>query len=334
MGIELSESDRAGMTPAEIEALTSENAEAHLRAHGAEDAGAAEQGGEDGADTERQSAKTDDPAPKGGGTEASAATGEEEDLPGAEDLMELLGSDAAPQPLTVEGPKDFKAERQALRDKKAEVEKQWAEAQITDEQRATALQQIDDQIDDLLIAHTRAETLRNYNAQQAEAQMNAAVTNILKQAKAAGTIDYAADQKAAVQFDQMLSMHAADPDNAGKSAAELAALAHRSVLAFRGIVEKAKAEPTKESASDATTTAPAKRDAPITLAGLPNAERTVQEDSVLDKFKTLSGEDAEDYLASLSPADQQRVLRAADATAMQHSNDSRNLRRQRIAARS
>lgn len=326
MGIELSDTDRAGMTPEEIEALTGEGAEANLRAFGApeDETPAGDAACEDGATPEAADKPAGDTPPKKDG-EAAEPTGDE--LPGADELVELL-AEGAPQPLAVEGPKDFKAERQALRDKKADVEKQWAEAQITDEQRTQALQEIDDQIDDLLIAHTRAETLRNYNAQQAEAQMNAAVTSVLKQAKAAGSIDYAKDQKAAVQFDQFLSAHIADPDNAGKSAAELTSLAHKSVLAYRGIVEK----PANPEGSTQNTQ-PTRRDIPPSLGGVPSAAPTLMENDALAKFQTLSGDDAEDYLASLPAAEQARILRAADATAMQHSNDNRNTRRQRAAAR-
>ena len=71
--------------------------------------------------------------------------------------------------------------------------------------------------------------------------MGAAVGAILVSAKTAGTIDYGADPEAAKQFDGYLAELVADPAYKGKSVAEIAQVAHLSVLSFRGITDKSPA---------------------------------------------------------------------------------------------
>ena len=328
---ELSDADRAGMTPDEIESLTGSNVDDLLKAHGgSEPAAAAADTGDDDAG--------DKPAAEAKPAAAAAAAADADDLPGADDLAELLEDEQpaaatkAPAPFKIEGPADYKAERQALRDQKAAIETKWGDGDLSDTERAAALVDIDDKIDDLLIAHTRAETLRTANQQAAEQAaeqgMNDAVLSVLNSAKTAGTIDYSADTKAAKQFDTFLTMLQADPDNAALTPAALTVQAHKSVLALRGIADKAPTTTTAPTAAPAAAPAPpARRDVPTaTLAGLPNAAPTGMEDEALMKFATLEGEDAEDYLASLPQREQDRILRASDATAMKHTGDSRSLR--------
>ena len=324
MAFELSDADKIGMTPDEIASLTGPGADKLLAAHGGQD----------------EAPPADDDAPTSTATPEPAADPSAADasLPGADELADMLAEDApapttAPKPFKVEGPADYKAERQALRTEAADVEAKWSSGELSDEERASEIARIEDARDDLLIRHTRAETLRNANEQQAadtqasfQASITAACTSIAAGSKAAGLIDYGTDTKAAKQFDNMLTMLVGDPDNASKSAAELTRDAHRSVLALRGLSDKPAA------ATPAAPAPPARRDVPrATLADLPSAAPVGLEDGALDKFSTLEGEDAEDYLASLPKSEQDRILRAADKGSMMHSNDSRTARRSRAA---
>lgn len=85
--------------------------------------------------------------------------------------------------------------------------------------------------------------------QTSDQALNAAARTVLKSAKLDGTIDYAADKTAQVQFDKFVAMLRLDPENAGKSALELAQQAHLSMLALRGIAKKGSVpEGTKVSA--------------------------------------------------------------------------------------
>jgi len=333
MGLQLSDEDRQGMTPDELEALTNEDAEANLRMAG------------DTEPPEDESAGGDEGLPEqrpGGVIEDDERPATQAPMPTAEEMAELLeepaaeAPPAAPVPFKVEGPADYKAERAALREQKAAIEAKWGAGDLTDEERTAELTKVDDAIEDLLVSHTRAETLRTANQQAAEREMNAAVNAILASAKKAGTIDYSADTKAAKQFDAALTMLMGDEDNRGLSSSELTAMAHRTVLALRGIADKpAGAKPDANATAQAQAPAPqARRDVPrATLADIPNAGVFGVDDEVAAKFSTLEGEDAEDYLASLPQAVQDRIIRSADATALRHSNTpTRGARRARQEA--
>ena len=210
MAFELSDADKIGMTPDEIASLTGPGADKLLAAHGGQD----------------EAPPADDDAPTSTATPEPAADPSAADasLPGADELADMLAEDApapttAPKPFKVEGPADYKAERQALRTEAADVEAKWSSGELSDEERASEIARIEDARDDLLIRHTRAETLRNANEQQAadtqasfQASITAACTSIAAGSKAAGLIDYGTDTKAAKQFDNMLTMLVGDPD--------------------------------------------------------------------------------------------------------------------------
>ena len=335
MAFELTEADKAGMTHDEIALLTGPDADKLLAAHGGEDDGA------------HSDAPPDDLADQAATDEAAAldvTPNSTDELPNADELAELMADEVptpstapapapAPTPFKVDGPADYKAERQALRAEAAKVEEKWSNGYMTDEDRVSELARIEDARDDLLISHTRAETLRNANEQAAEKGMNDAVLAVLADAKKAGTVDYSADARAAKQFDQFLNMLANDPENYSKSSLELTRDAHRSVMALRGIAEKAAVTPLVVPAPVAAQIPPARRDVPrVTLSGLPNAAPVGLEDTAMEKFSTLEGEDAEDYLASLPKHEQDRILRVADAGAMKHAGDARTLRGRARAA--
>lgn len=352
MGIELSAEDRAGMSPDEIEALTGADAESNLRAHGEEapaakdedadeaaidaaaadaTAAAADKAGDDDAAAVVETPKPDDTPPADG----AAAVVEPADAPTLEEMADALDIDApaptAPRPYTVDA-RDIKAERKALETKLDEIDDKWTAGELTDAERKVQMRPLREQANNLLAEEAVQTALRTVNEQNAEQSLNQACNAIIAEAKKAGTIDYIADAKAAKQFDGFLSMHV--EEHPGKSAGELAALAHKSMMAFRGIAAApapAAAAPAVAAPAVAAPAAPAapaaRRAAPtVTLAGIPAASPTGMENDVLDKFANLEGDEAEDYLASLSPLEQARVLRAADAGAMQHKQTSRGAR--------
>ena len=317
--IELSPEDRADMTPEEIEALTGVDAEANLAAAGTTPA-AKEDPAEETAATSTEDAKPAEAA----STAAPTA---------ADELAELLDETTASQqaPIKTEGPADYKAEKQALKAQRADVEAKWGAGELTDAERAEQLEKISDAIEELTIAHTRATTIQQINAHNAQQEMDAAVQAVLALATATKTIDYKADPKAAKQFDSFLRELLADTDNAGKPPAELTREAHRSVLAMRGIAEKPAATGETRAATQQQA-APAARQVPPSIADMPNAAPKGLEVEALAKFATLEGDEAEEYLASLPPGEQERILRAADEQSMRHSHDSRGARRSRTAA--
>lgn len=319
MGTKLSAEDKIGLSPDEIAALESSEADALLAKHGgSEESGAdtgttAESGATDGAGTD------DDAA----GTEAAAEEGAAEAL-SADQLAEVAEEGAkpapAPKPFKVEE-LDYAAERKKLADAKAEVERKWGagEEGCTDEWRLAELERIDAERDELLIRHTRATTLREQN-EQAEAQrrevyesvISSEVGKLLEASKKAGAaVPYASDKKAQAQFDNYLKAVETDPDAADLSPAQRVAEAHRLVMARRGIA----AAPAPAPAPAAAPATQARREVPVTLSGLPNAGRESQDQDLLAELSTLSGEDYEMRLASLPAGTVEKLLRRADNAA-------------------
>lgn len=333
MGIELSADDRAGMSPAEIEALTGEDAEANLRSHGAEEESAAQRTLDEAAAAAAVDEGRVGVDEEGGETTAAPA---EEGAPSLDELAALLADEEAPTPAATPTPvpfkvddKDFKAERVAVRTKIQEIDDQWSAGTLTDAERKEQLGPLHDQLDDLLAAQVRADTLHEVNEQTAQnqqaatdAQINAACTALMKQAKADKTINYSpkVDPTAAIEFDEFLQAHA--KRYVGKSAAFIVAQAHRSMLALRGITPAAAPPPP-----------PGRRDVPTaTLSGIPAASPVGMENEALDRLSTLQGEDYEEAFASLPQAEQDRILRAADATAMKFSKGTKRGAKSRAEA--
>lgn len=327
MGTKLSAEDKIGLSPDEIAALESSEADELLAKHG----------GSEAAETEAKAdAATDDAGTEGEATDTEAAAeegaaegleaGADAEALSADQLAEVVDEGAkpapAPKPFKVEE-LDYAAERKKLADAKAEVERKWGagEEGCTDEWRLAELERIDAERDELLIRHTRATTLREQN-EQAEAQrrevyesvISAEVGKLLEASKKAGAaVPYASDKKAQAQFDNYLKAVETDPDAADLSPAQRVAEAHRLVMARRGIAAAPAQAPA--SAPAAAPAAQARREVPVTLSGLPNAGRESQDQDLLAELSTLSGEDYEMRLASLPAGTVEKLLRRADNAA-------------------
>ena len=191
------------------------------------------------------------------GTEAAA-----EDL-SPEALAAVAGDDEAPAPAapryTTDDLAGLAAQRAELTTTKAKALKDLMDGVIEPEEYS----RIEGEVSDKLDALTVQRTLHEANV-QTEAQQQASVLDtIMRAAKKAGEVDYATDAKAAKQFDTAMKMLGDDGEK--RSYAELAADAHKMVLAARGV---AKVE-------SITTLTPAKArengKGPMTLRNVPAA---------------------------------------------------------------
>lgn len=317
MPIELTDADRAVMSPEEIEALTSPDAEAHLGAAAPDDAQAS-------ASTETtpapESATASDDAGKAQDgqeqppVQADGAAGEQAPQGGQQETAQA--QDTFVPTFQGRAPENYAQHRQELLAKKAEAFQKLMDGEIDAKEYVEIETEVQTQLDDLQAARIRAETLNEANTQTQLAIQQREIQRIIKSAKAAGEIDYVADQDAQVQFDAVLGALQASPANAGKDFAELADQAHRAVLAMRGIGKAAAPAPTPAPAPAAPAPAAAQKQPelpPRTLAGLPTAGHASIGDDIAAKLATLQGEDAERFIASLPPAQVERLLRASSA---------------------
>lgn len=219
-----------------------------------------------------------------------------------------------PQAFDVPDTAAMDTQRKALRDEKRDLTKKWSAGEVTDEEYADQVDALDDKLSTLVAAQTEAATLHRINAQnearakaEAEAAENQAMFATAQASKSAGLIDYGTNKVAAAQFDSLFAAAKIDPANAKLSAQQVVEKAHKAVLALNGLAEAPK--PKAEAAAPA---APAPRNVPPSIGGLPNASQTVVQDELLAQFNQLEGDDAERFMASLNDKQVERLMRMSD----------------------
>jgi hypothetical protein len=133
-----------------------------------------------------------------------------------------------------------------------------------------------DSLEDLSAQRIRAETLQELNTQSAAKTQTQVIQALV--ASTAADVPYATDAKAQRQFDMALQQVGADPDNAGKSFADLASEAHRVVMALRGVTPKTTAAAAAEARKP-------HGQAPVTLRGIPAASTANTGGNLIDVNK-------------------------------------------------
>lgn len=213
---------------------------------------------------------------------------------------------------------DFEAQRAAIKAERREVEKKWSGGELSDDERADAIEALQDKSDALLIEQTRASTLAEANVQHerraAEAKQSAENAAMAALARAEATalaagkpaIDYVKDTLAQTQFDMLFGAVKANPQMAGKTPAELVDEAHRAVRALRGLGT--------ETASAPTPPAPAERvkpPIPQTLGNMPSAAAQPVGVDLADQLVAIEDPDVlEARWAQMPAAQRQQMLRA------------------------
>ncbi len=333
----LSDEDKEGLTPDEIRALEQAEegeGEGLLKVDGqAVGATAAEQALEQedkGKQTEQAQQQAAAPAPAPAAAQAGQEGNEEGEGEGDDDKPAATSA-PAPAPVPTEfkvEERDFAAELKAVRAERSEIEKQWSDGDLSDEQRLAKLEELEERRDSLLIEQTRAQTLTDINrqttAQQAQAQASAedaAILALVKADSVAGqaSVSYKTDVTAQQDFDAALAAAKASASHAGKSPAEIVQVAHNMVLSMRGISPVSAAPAPTPAPTPAPAPAPAaksqRREVPPSLGGLPDAGRSAG--SVSDenwaRFSNLNGEAAERFLAGLPESEVDRLTRMADS---------------------
>lgn len=245
--------------------------------------------------------------------DAAAPTADEAAAALAEMTPEPAASPATPKAFEVPGD-DFDAKRKELQTQRKDIIKQWGDGELSDEQYAAKLDELDGQIYTVIQQQAKAQTLAEINAQQArEAQAkqeqaeNAVMVEVAKASKASNQIDYGADADACKAFDAAFNAAKADSKNAGLTLKQIAERAHRGVLAMRGI------EPLAAAPAPAPAAAPAKPKPPApptTLGTMPAAAAQVVGDAFDETFDAIEDPDErEAKWASLSAAQRQQQLR-------------------------
>lgn len=252
--------------------------------------------------------------------EKEPADEKQEAAPSADEAAAAL-AEMTPEPTAPPAPKafevpadDFDAKRKVLQAERKDIIKQWGDGELSDEQYAIKLDELDGKIYEVIQQQAKQQTLAEINAQQArEAQAkqeqaeNAVMVEVAKASKASNQIDYGADADACKAFDAAFNAAKADSKNAGLTLKQIAERAHRGVLAMRGI------EPLAAAPAPAPAAAPAKPKPPApptTLGTMPAAAAQVVGDAFDETFDAIEDPDErEAKWASLSAAQRQQQLR-------------------------
>lgn len=313
--MKLTPEERDMLSPEEIAVLEGSDADAHLATMGdtvlpgeTTPAAAAEA-----AEVESDSTQdADETADATDGNEGSTTDAAPEKTAAAAEPAPA--AQPKPQAFDVPDTAALTDQRKALRDEKRDLTKKWSAGEVTDEEYADQVDALDDKLSTLVAAQTEAATLHRINAQnearakaEAEAAENQAMFATAQASKSAGLIDYGTNKVAAAQFDSLFAAAKIDPANAKLSAQQVVEKAHKAVLALNGL-----AEAPKPKAEAAAPVAPAPRNVPPSIGGLPNASQTVVQDELLAQFNQLEGDDAERFMASLNDKQVERLMRMSD----------------------
>lgn len=313
--MKLTPEERDMLSPEEIAVLEGSDADAHLATMGdtvlpgeTTPAAAAEA-----AEVESDSTQdADETADATDGNEGSTTDAAPEKTAAAAEPAPA--AQPKPQAFDVPDVTALEAQRKALRTEKRDLTAKWSAGEVTDDEYADQIDALDDKLATLIATQTEAATLHRINTQNearakadAEAAENQAMFATAQASKSAGLIDYGTNKVAAAQFDSLFAAAKIDPANAKLSAQQVVEKAHKAVLALNGLAEAPK--PKAEAAAPA---APAPRNVPPSIGGLPNASQTVVQDELFEQFRQLEGDDAERFMSSLTDKQVDRLMRMSD----------------------
>lgn len=313
----LTEADLEEFTPAEIEALrggaTASDDEPEPAQAGQTQAQEGE--GADAAAEQEAKEPTATPAddkPAGDDTQPAKTDTSADTAPDADTLADVLAEAQPSDAPRYELPDtaSIADQRKALREQRAALDAKWIAGAITDAERSEKVDAIDDQLDDLLMQATRANTLADVNRQNAINDQVRVIDSIRRDGAKVG-IDYKPDGDAAGQFDTALQVLAARKDMAGKPFEDLAREAHRVVLALNGKLAAAPATSPSAAAPAAPAPAPAPkpaREIPPTLGHMPAAARAPIANDFMSEFAGIDDPDRAEAMLENMPARQREAL--------------------------
>lgn len=193
-------------------------------------------------------------------------------------------------------PADFAEAKKAITTEKGALLKQWSEGELSDEDYAAKVAELDDRRDALVSQQTRVETLAEANRQMQAQQAQQTLHGIKTEAAKVG-VDYA-DEGMAAMFDAKLNGVLRDEAFKGKSFAESAAEAHARVL-------KAIGKTAAPAAAPAAPAAPPKAEKPPippTLGMMPNAAPQANAQDLGDELASITDPDEAEARWAAMPA--------------------------------
>lgn len=224
------------------------------------------------------------------------------------ELADPLGiAQPAPTAYTAEIPSDLDGKRTELLTKKAEALEKLMSGEIEAKEFAGVEIEVANELAKIDRQIARAETLAEINQQTSARYEGMVIAQIVDTTKP--VLDYTKDASAQRQFDVVMAGLRADPANAAKSFAQLAADANRTVLAIRGLSLDGQQNTSTQTPAKPTggTRLPTEKP-PATLRGIPVAATPNTGGGVVEQMANLSGQAYEAAFQKLSPAQQAALL--------------------------
>lgn len=198
------------------------------------------------------------------------------------------------QRFKVSTPEELKTQRAEQLTIKAKALKDLMDGVIEPEEYS----RIEGEVTEALEGLAAQRSLHEANVQTEQQTQENELDRIISAAKKSGEVDYRADPKAAKQFDTAMAMLSQDGEK--RSYAELAAEAHKAVLAIRGIKPATPpVEPAKPRENGK---------GPMTLRNVPAAETPNSGGGWKEQLASLSGQAYEEAFARLSPGQKAELM--------------------------
>lgn len=206
-------------------------------------------------------------------------------------------------------PADYQQRVDGLTQRTAEIQQKFNDGEIDLAERDQELAKVQADREELLLIRARADSLRELNEQNARQQWNRQIASFMADAAKPeqGGIDYRKDPAKAQDLDEFVRTLANRPENADKPGPWFLAEAHKRVMALHGITA-ARPTPAQAKAAAVAARKPALSDVPTNLAGIPGSDGPGDVGDEFADIMSLEGQDYEDAIARMTPAQRQKFL--------------------------
>lgn len=313
----MSNPDHAGLTPAEVEALSMMEDEDTTATQGdledkATTTTAATKGNDDADDDTDEGAGKDGGAAAAAGDDAGAGAATADDgkaaAPAAAEPSPAASQPAQQAPILVaQAPADAEAQLADIKTQKADLRKKYDDGDLTFDEYEQQKEELDDKRMEITRAVEKAQIASEMEQQRAKNQWDTDCANFLT--THAAVYDGEANKEAFEHLNETIIAYAKMPRNAGLTGPQLLDKAHKAVMAERGtpVVE---AKPETKPAAKAAVPKPA---LPPDMSRLPASSSNDPAEgkwASLDKLQTTNPGAYEDALAKMSDADRDAYLAA------------------------
>lgn len=241
--------------------------------------------------------------------EAADIDADSGDAPSAEISGDGDGEeDAAPAVYQSSLPEDFDDRVTALEEAETEIARKFEAGEIEAPEYVRESRRIANERSELDRVRVKAEVAAEMSQQAALQQWQNQVAKFMRDAKKTDGVDYRGDEALGAELDTMVKALANNPANADKPSGWFLQQAHKAIKAMHGIADKP--APASKDGKPAPRKPPIDK-APKTLAQVPGGDGPGDVSDEFANLDNLEGDEFENALSRLTPAQRARYLAAA-----------------------